>query len=456
MCSSNNTKSESLSDCNIGSSAGFSDTNQAPLPGGNLVDSLRAKYLAVRGMTEALCTPLCPEDYVVQSTPSASPTKWHIAHTTWFFETLVLDSQIVGYKPVNLAYRHMFNSYYNTIGQPFMRGQRGVLSRPTVGEIFDYRRAVDASMVKLIERCGLKDAALRQMIETGLHHEQQHQELMLTDLKHMFSENPLKPVYVANRQEISPEIATLCRWNPVSGGIHLIGHDGLGFAYDNESPRHEVLVKDFQLASHLVTNAEYLAFIDDGGYSRHELWLADGWEAVKTEGWQAPLYWHCEDGQWRYMTLSGLRDVVAHEPVCHISYFEADAFARWSQSRLPTEAEWEIAATGQRCDGNFLESRMYHPRAGQDAAPQDDSTQHFYQMYGDVWEWTASAYLAYPGFKPAPGALGEYNGKFMCNQFVLRGGSCMTPRDHIRQTYRNFFPPIARWQFAGLRLARDV
>jgi len=452
VCASNYTKSEPHRDCNTGTFTDcFTEATKQNVLDNQVVESLQARYKAVRSMTETLCEPLYPEDYVVQSTPLASPTKWHLGHTTWFFETLILETQIVDYKPINPAYRNIFNSYYNTIGQPYTRGQRGVLSRPTVDEIFEYRRAVDASMMDLMERCSEKDAQLRHMIEVGLHHEHQHQELTLTDLKHMFFVNPLRPAYLpAKKEELSVK-AMPRHWVSMAGGIHAIGHTGRGFAYDNESPRHEVLVQDHRLASHLVTNAEYIAFIEDGGYLRHELWLSDGWQAVQENDWQAPLYWQLDDGQWRYMTLSGMRDVAAHEPVCHISFFEADAYARWLGARLPTEAEWEMAATGLRREGNFLESQAYHPRAARDNASQD-----IHQMYGDVWEWTMSPYMPYPGFKPAPGALGEYNGKFMCNQFVLRGGSCVSPRDHLRPTYRNFFPPTARWQFSGLRLANDL
>ncbi len=448
MCASNYTKPEPCCDRTIGTRTGCVATYEQSCTRDD-PQSLRARYIAVRRVTESLCEPLCPEDYVVQSMDLASPAKWHIAHTTWFFETLILEAQVVGYEPFNSAYRSLFNSYYNTISQPFERGQRGALSRPTVTEIFDYRRAVDASMINLIERCGEKDAALRHMIEIGLHHERQHQELMLTDLKHMFSVNPLKPSYIVAKEKVASASGMSRKWVPVSGGIHSIGHAGSGFAYDNESPRHEVLVQDFQLASHLVTNADFMAFIEDDGYGRHDLWLADGWRAVQAENWLSPLYWQHGDGRWRYMTLSGLCDVALHEPVCHVSFFEADAFARWSGVRLPTEAEWEIAATGLRIKGNFLESQTYHPLAANDVASED-----FQQMFGDVWEWTASPYIAYPGFKPAAGALSEYNGKFMCNQFVMRGGSCVTPRSSVRLTYRNFFHPQNRWQFAGIRLAK--
>ena len=408
------------------------------------------RYGAVRGLTEKLCGPLVVEDYVVQSMPDVSPTKWHLAHTSWFFETFLLKPHASGYAEFDSHFGYLFNSYYNTIGDRHCRQNRGQLSRPTVDEVYAYRRHVDASMRNLL---ATDDARLRQtlapLLEIGLHHEQQHQELMLTDSKHVFWVNPLRPAYVPKPARPTHAVSP-ASWIKFDAGLREIGHAGDGFAFDNESPRHPVYVPAFEIASRLVTNGEYKKFIDDGGYERAEHWLSAGWATVKGEQWDAPLYWIKQDGQWLNHTLSGLRPVADHEPVCHVSLFEADAFARWAGARLPTEAEWEFASTPlDPTGGTFVESEAFHP-----AVPDD--TADIQQMFGDVWQWTASAYLAYPGYRPPPGALGEYNGKFMCNQFVLRGGSVATSRTHIRSTYRNFFPPDARWQFSGFRLARDA
>lgn len=404
--------------------------------------ALAQQYRAVRAATHKICEPLVTEDYIIQSIPDVSPTKWHIAHTTWFFETFVL-SALPDYQPCHPSYSYLFNSYYNAVGQRWARPQRGLLSRPTVQEVFAYRAYVDEHMERLLARLDTLplDPAV---LVLGLHHEQQHQELMLTDIKHVFSINPLHPVY----REAAPVAAGVAplRWQSYAGGVAEIGYDGSAFAFDNEFPRHRVYVEPFALASRLVTNAEWLEFMADGGYRQPLLWLSDGWSTVQGHGWDAPLYWEQHDGAWWNYTLAGMRPVVPDEPVCHVSYYEADAFARWAGVRLPSEAEWEIAATAAPIVGNFVEDGHYHP------VPAGDST----QLFGDVWEWTASPYSSYPGYRPAAGALGEYNAKFMCNQLVLRGGSCATPRDHIRPTYRNFFPPDARWQFMGLRLAKDV
>lgn len=410
------------------------------------------RYRRVRRDTERLCSPLVCEDYVVQSMPDVSPTKWHLAHTAWFFETFLLSPQAPGYVPFNPNFAYLFNSYYVAVGDRHCRQNRGLLSRPTVAEVYDYRRHVDDAMERFL--IGLAEGELRRLkpvIELGLHHEQQHQELMLMDIKHVFWVNPMRPAYRERSLPVGGSRATPMTWINLHGGVRSIGHDGDGFAFDNEGPRHRVLVEPFQLGSRLVTNGEYKAFVDDGAYRRAELWLSLGWATAQAEEWQAPLYWIRDGGGgWSNHTLAGLRPVDDHEPVCHVSYFEADAYARWAGARLPMEAEWEVASEGVATDGNFVESGTFHP------APAGGGRDGPEQMFGDAWEWTGSPYLAYPGYRPAPGALGEYNGKFMCNQFVLRGGCCATPADHIRRTYRNFFPPDARWQFGGIRLARDA
>ena len=414
-------------------------------------ERLASRYLEVRKATERLCEPLVTEDYGIQSMPDASPVKWHLAHTSWFFATFVLAPAGSERIPGSHQYDYLFNSYYNSLGERIARDQRGVLSRPTVAEVHGYRDAVDDRMRAFLESA--PEAQFRPLAATivlGLHHEQQHQELILTDLKHAFGCNPLRPVYRERAPVESRESAPL-RWQAFPGGLHSIGHDGDGFAFDNETPRHKVFVGPFRLGSRLVTNAEYRAFMDDGGYDRPEFWLSDGWNARNAHQWRAPLYWESRADGWRMMTLAGMRDPTDHEPVCHVSYYEADAYARWAGVRLATEAEWEVASETCPVEGHFLEAGHEHP-----AAPADDATSPLQQMFGDAWQWTRSPYTPYPGYRPAAGALGEYNGKFMCNQMVLRGGSCATPRSHIRRTYRNFFPPDARWQFSGIRLAQDV
>ena len=412
--------------------------------------SLVGRYTVVREQTERLCEPLATEDFVVQSMEDVSPTKWHLAHTSWFFETFILRPHLHGYAELDPAYAFLFNSYYTQAGERHCRAQRGYISRPTVSEIFAYRRHVDEAMARLLGSMR-PDDAVADLVELGLHHEQQHQELMLTDIKHVFSVNPLRPVYRERAPARLRDAAPL-EWIEFDGGLNEIGHTGTGFSYDNERPRHRVYVQPFRLASRLVTNGEYLAFMQDGGYRRPELWLSLGWATVQENEWSEPFYWEQRDGEWWMFTLSGMRRIEPAEPVCHLSYFEADAFARWSGARLPTEAEWEMAAAQQQHDdvdaGNFVDDGTFHPRI----APEQGGAS---QMFGDVWEWTQSAYSAYPGYRTAEGAIGEYNGKFMCNQFVLRGGSCATPRSHIRATYRNFFPPEATWQFTGVRLASD-
>ncbi len=401
-------------------------------------------YPQIRGLSESLCHPLEIEDYSVQTMADVSPPKWHLAHTTWFFETFLLIPHLPGYSCFDSNFGYLFNSYYEGVGERHPRPQRGLLSRPTVAQIYRYRAYVDQAMAELLPVEELHD-----LIRLGLHHEQQHQELLVTDLKHILATNPVGPVY---REAIDPtpgrSVAQTERWLDYPGGVHQIGWDQAGFAFDNETPRHSVYLQDFMLASRLVTNGEYLEFISAGGYQQPEHWLSEGWTTVQTQGWRAPLYWEQIEGQWWIMTLAGLRPLDPDEPVCHVSYFEAEAYARWSGHRLPTEAEWEMAASLVPLQGNFLESERFHPVPATGSSRPD-------QMFGDVWEWTQSAYLPYPGYQPWAGAMGEYNGKFMCNQMVLRGGSCATPQSHMRLSYRNFFPPAARWQFTGIRLGAN-
>ena len=417
-------------------------------------ESLATRYARIRARSVELSEPLSAEDMTVQSMPDASPTKWHLAHVTWFFERFVLQSRLAGYQVFDEAYDHLFNSYYFTVGQMHQRPRRGLISRPGVEEVLAYRRHVDRAMTPLLERA---DPELAFLVKLGLNHEQQHQELLLTDIKHVLAQNPALPAYHAavgagNDEADNPPLA----WHSFPGGVAAIGADpGGDFVYDNETPRHRAWLEPFELASRPVSNGEYLEFIGDGGYRRSELWLSDGWSRVQDEGWQRPLYWQ-EDLQ-REFTLGGLSPIDPAAPVCHLSYYEADAFARWAAqrwpgARLPTEAEWEVAAAGQPLRGQFADDGALHP-ARLPAADRGDGPR---QLYGGVWEWTASPYAPYPGFEPLAGSLGEYNGKFMCSQMVLRGGSCATPRGHVRPTYRNFFYPHQRWQFSGLRLARTA
>ena len=402
-----------------------------------------SRYAQVRQQTESLCEGLSAEDCMLQAMPDASPVKWHLAHTTWFFETFLLLPFLKPYALINPDYKFLFNSYYNAVGDRPLRANRGMMSRPSLAQVREYRRHVDTAMSKLLEH---PSANVAEVAEIGLNHEQQHQELIVTDVKYALWSNPLQPAYVSRPSTAQTESVPM-RWHEFEGGVIDIGHRGESFCFDNELPRHEVLVQPYALASRLVTNAEYLEFMRDGGYCRPELWLADGWDTIRTQGWRAPLYWEEREGDWHYYTCTGLRRVSAETavPVAHVSYYEADAYARWAGARLVTEAEWENAASSQSPEGsNFLDSRNFHPAAESDGA----------NLFGNLWQWTQSAYLPYPGYKPAAGALGEYNGKFMCNQFVLRGGSCATPQSHMRASYRNFFPPSARWQFTGIRLAR--
>lgn len=407
------------------------------------------RYDAVRARTEALCTPLEHEDYCIQAMADVSPPKWHLAHTTWFFEQFILVPFAAGYREFHPAFAHLFNSYYETAGTFFPRPQRGLLSRPTVMEVYRYRAHVDAAMRELLHRIPEQHAAdILQRARIGAEHETQHQELMLMDTRYNLSINPLFPAYLSAALPASDVRPPAMGWHEFNGGVIEIGNDGKDFAYDNETPRHQTLLRDFRLGTRLVTNEEYLAFIEDGGYQQPALWLSDGWHTINTRNWQAPLYWFREGDNWQHFDLSGMHALRPNEPVAHLSYYEADAYARWAGKRLPTEAEWEHAASGMAVSGNFLDSGHLRPQPAQD----DGLT----QLFGDLWEWTQSAYHPYPGFQPLPGTLGEYNGKFMCDQMVLRGGCCITPQDHMRASYRNFFRPADRWMFSGLRLAEDA
>jgi ergothioneine biosynthesis protein EgtB len=418
---------------------------QAPEP----VLSMPSRYRTVRIATEQLAAPLSAEDCAIQSMPDASPVKWHLAHTSWFFETFVLAPHLPGYRVFHPAFRVLFNSYYNSIGDKHPRPRRGLLSRPSLDEVHAYRSHIDAAMAELMD--GTLPSTISALIELGLNHEQQHQELILTDVLHLLSCNPLKPQYEPSLRAADAAIADAppLAWIEFGQGIVDIGHDGSQFAFDNETPRHRQYLNGFALATRAVTNGEYLAFIDDAGYRRPELWLSEGWDWLAANSIDAPLYWQRDGRGWLEFGLHGLRPVQASAPVCHVSLFEADAYARWADARLPSEGEWEVAASGLPVAGNFIESGSLEPRAANGTTVMPS------QLFGDVWEWTLSAYAPYPGYRPATGAIGEYNGKFMCNQYVLRGGSCVSPTSHLRATYRNFFPAAARWQFTGIRLARD-
>jgi ergothioneine biosynthesis protein EgtB len=415
------------------------------LPESRPAEALAARYSHVRRVSLEICEPLETEDYVVQSMPDASPAKWHLAHTSWFFEQFLLKPLLTGYRAFHPDFEYLFNSYYQTVGRMHERPQRGLLTRPTVKEVLRYREHVDEHMQKLL-RARPEDEKLLAIATLGLNHEQQHQELMFTDVMHLFSRNPLLPAYKIGSEELSDTAAPM-HFISFDGGIREIGASGKHFCFDNELPRHRTLVEPYALADRLATNGEYLEFIRDGGYRRPEFWLSDGWSTVQREGWMRPLYW--AESLDREFTLYGLQALNIGAPVSHISFYEADAFARWAGARLPSEAEWEIAAEALPVIGNLLNTGALQPQA---AGVQPGLK----QMFGDVWEWTSSPYVAYPGYLPPPGALGEYNGKFMCNQLVLRGGSCVTPADHIRASYRNFFYADARWQFMGVRLARNL
>lgn len=403
--------------------------------------SLAEEYARVRSMTLDLCSSLAPEDTVVQSMPDVSPTKWHLGHVTWFFERFVLEAFDAAYQRLNDQYDFIFNSYYYSAGQMHARPRRGLLTRPTLADIIAYRTHVDAAMQNLLQHSG-DDPALSERVILGLNHEQQHQELLLTDIKHVFAQNPLLPAVSDALQYPDTRAPTAYSFADGSAGIQKIGFSGDGFGFDNETPRHDALLQEHRIGSRLVTNGEFRDFIRAGGYRDSNLWLSDGWSVVNERAWDRPLYW-AEDLDAEF-TLAGQRDLDPHAPVCHVSYYEADAYARWTGARLPTEFEWETAATAEVIEGNFVGARIWHPTATRGK-----------QFYGDVWEWTSSSYAPYPGFVPLEGSLGEYNGKFMCNQMTVRGGSCVTSIDHIRPTYRSFFYPDARWQFLGIRLAKD-
>ncbi len=403
--------------------------------------ALSDRYQNIREQSLALTAELQPEDTVVQSMPDVSPTKWHLAHVTWFFERFVLEPGLRDYARFDDHYHYLFNSYYYTAGQMHARPKRGLLSRPTLTQVLDYRSYVDTAMQQLLQT-GAADEHTIKVIAIGLNHEQQHQELLLTDIKHVFSCNPLRPPVSQSLDTATAAEVTAYSFSKGDAGIHSIGSTGSGFAFDNESPRHNALIHDHRIGDRLVTNREYREFIRDGGYDNCELWLSDGWATINERGWRRPLYW--DEALEKEFTLGGDKEIDDNAPVCHVSFYEADAFARWAGARLPTEFEWEHAAEQHSVDGNLMESNHWHPIAA--AGPQ---------FFGDVWEWTSSSYAPYPGFRPLDGTLGEYNGKFMCNQMTVRGGSCVTARDHIRASYRSFFYPDARWQFTGIRLAKD-
>lgn len=441
--------------------------------------TLVAAYRSVRAFTEQLCEPLEIEDYMLQAAVEASPPKWHLAHVSWFFETFLLKPFLPGYAVFHPQFDHLFNSYYEQTEAGFWpRPERGLISRPTVAEVYAYRHHVDDGMMRLLSDCPPEhQATVQARLEIGLNHEQQHQELLVTDIKYNLAYNPLRPAYRGDLPVAKVQDPVPLTFTAFEGGIQSFGAvepgqqqgrspaqrdrqaeqgsqaqresqgAAQGFAYDNEFPRHQRLLEPFRLADRLVTNAEYQAFIDDGGYRHPGLWLSDGWAQIKTQGWQAPLYWEQLDGQWHETRLAGRRPLNPAEPVCHLSYFEADAYARWAGRRLPTEFEWEHAAAGRPVEGHFVDAGRFHPTPAGAGSLQ--------QLFGDCWEWTSSAYLPYPRYRAVDGALGEYNGKFMSGQMVLRGGSCATSRNHARATYRNFFYPHERWKFKGIRLAED-
>jgi ergothioneine biosynthesis protein EgtB len=416
--------------------------------------SLATRFRSIRNYTENLCASLDPEDCVAQSMPDTSPTKWHLAHTTWFFETFVLKEHASGYTPFHAGFGFLFNSYYNGAGERHTRSERGVLTRPTLKEILAYRAHVDEHMDVLVGGGSADETGdareIQRVTEIGLQHEQQHQELILTDIKHLFAQNALLPAY-RPPLSISSRSADELGWIQVPEGVHTIGYAGDGFFFDNERPTHRVFVEPCLIADRLISNGEYREFIADGGYRRPELWLDLGWATVQREGWQRPLYWLGDPDGYSEFTLAGERQLCDAEPVSHLSYVEADAFARWAGARLPSEAEWEVACGSRPVEGNFVDSARLHPAMAGDhkeAGPQ--------QLFGDLWEWTCSSYSAYPGYRPDTGTLGEYNGKFMCDQFVLRGGSCASSQSHLRSSYRNFFYAPDRWQFSGIRLAKEL
>lgn len=414
-------------------------------------------YQQVRRRTCAICEPLAVEDYVVQSAFEVSPPKWHLAHTTWFFERFVLVDFFHGYRPFHSQYPALFNSYYNSVGATLPKSDRGTLSRPTVQEVYQYREYVDHHVLEALSKAPEEfKGEIRERVILGIEHESQHQELLLTDIKHIFACNPIPLIY--HREESKPiaQLPLSIQWKTFSGGLTSIGHAGPGFAFDSESPRHQVWLDGFKMANRPVTCGEYLDFMQDGGYRKPEYWLSDGWKKIKSSDWNAPMYWMEKDGNWFIYTLSGLHLIQKEEPVCHISFYEAQAFAQWAGKRLPTEEEWEYAAGGSVISGNMLETGFLHPIPARQSSHDTEKHETLQQLFGNVWEWTSSSYGPYPGFRPLPGPLGEYNGKFMNNQRVLRGGSCVTPAHHLRSTYRNFFAPETRWQFSGIRLAETL
>jgi ergothioneine biosynthesis protein EgtB len=427
---------------------------------------LLERFTRSREVTHCLAQPLSREDMVVQTNTDVSPTKWHLAHTTWFYERFVLRRFIERYEPFHEQYEYLFNSYYDTVGPQHCRAERGLVSRPDVHEVFAYRREIDRRVAELIDAI---DAShfdeLAMLIELGVQHEQQHQELIATDIKHVLSSNPLLPAYHTREHtnRATGEQPPAPRWRRFEEGVYEIGYEGQAsaeaFCFDNETPRHRVYLHGFEVADRLVTNGEYLSFLNDGGYDRPELWLSMGFATIREQSWRHPFYWYRDGDRWMHYTLLGPRELDLAEPVAHLSYFEAEAFARWTAARLPREAEWEVAAADHPVAGPHQDAWRLHPEPlprTADGERGDENGTPLHQLYGNLWQWTLSQYEPYPGYHPLPGSLGEYNGKFMCNQFVLRGSSCATPADHARLTYRNFFPPDARWQFTGLRLARDA
>lgn len=408
---------------------------------------LRQRYQQVRQLSEKICAPLTVEDHQIQAIEETSPPKWHLAHVTWFFETFLLKPYDKNYQVFHPKYEVLFNSYYETVGEFHPRPKRGLLTRPSLEEVMQYRQAVDVAMYLFFDKLEQDpNKKLLNFIELGLNHEQQHQELLCMDIKYNFSVNPLKPAYRHDLIDSTANTTAPLQWQEQNAGLYEIGHSNNHFAYDNESPRHPQYLADFRLANRLITNAEYLAFIEDKGYQKVELWLTDGWSQLKQQHKHHPLYWQQNGKKWSEMTLGGLRSLNPHQPVCHISYYEADAYARWAGKRLPTEAEMEVVLAGKPIKGNFFAQDSLHPQAaGNDG-----------QWFGDCWAWTSTAYYPYPGFKPFEGSAGEYNGKFMCNQMVLKGGCCATSQEHMRTSYRNFFYPHDRWQFNGIRLADSI
>lgn len=414
---------------------------------------LLERYAEIRSFTEKLTETLETEDFVIQAVEETSPVKWHLAHTSWFFEAFVLKKGMPEYEALHPQYDYIFNSYYVQTSDPHCRDKRGNLSRPTVKQVFEFREFINENMHNFIT--GLDEEAFREwepVIEIGLNHEQQHQELLLTDLKFLLAQNPLYPIFLERTRNDAADPGPMS-WVEFDEGVYEVGHPGGRFGYDNEFPEHKTYLYPFGISNRLVTNGEYLEFMNDGGYSDVRLWLDEGFSAVEREEWTSPLYWIKRDGEWHHYTLNGVEKLDLNEPVTHISYYEADAYARWAGVRLPTEKEWEAASKKAEMKGHFVESMNVHPAGIADTASKGDD---LIQMFGDAWQWTQSAYSPYPGYKPFPGALGEYNGKFMVNQYVLRGGSCATPGSHIRRSYRNFFHAHARWQFSGIRLAKDM